>query len=89
MGGEVVPLSSSVKSFGVIIDGQLKLDSHGKNVCRICNLHMRGLRSLRSSLNDVTAETIGRAIEMSRLDYCNSLLSHTSAKNIPSLQKTI
>ena len=80
MGGEVVPLSSSVKSLGVIIDEQLKLDSHVKNVCRICYFHIRGLRSLRSSLDDVTAVTIGRAIVMSRLDYCNSLLSHTSAK---------
>ena len=59
MGGEFVPLSSSVKSLGVIIDGQLKLDNHVKNVCRICNFHIRGLRSLRSSLDDVTAETIG------------------------------
>ena len=57
-----------------------------KNVCRICNFHIRGLRSLRSSLDDVTAETIGRAVVMSRVDYCNSLLSHTSAKNIHSLQ---
>ena len=73
-------------SLGVIIDGQLKLDSHVKNVCRICNFHIRGLRSLLSSLDDVTTETIGRAIVMSRVDYCNSLLSHTSAKNIHSLQ---
>ena len=86
MGGEVVPLSSSVKSLGVIVDRQIKLDSHVKNVCRICNFHSRGLRSLRSPLDDVTAETIGRAIVMSRVDYCNSLLSHTSAKNIHSLQ---
>ena len=41
---------------------------------------------MRSTLDDVTAETIGRAIVMSRVDYCNSLLSHPAAKNIHSLQ---
>ena len=41
---------------------------------------------LRPSLDTGTAETIGRSIIMSRLDYCNSLLAFTSKQNIHRLQ---
>jgi hypothetical protein len=86
MGGTSVPLSDMVKSLGVLIDQQLTLDKHVKNVCKICNYHIKGLRSLRPSLNNDTAESIGRSIVMSRLDYCNSLLAKTSEYNIHRLQ---
>ena len=55
-------------------------------MCRVCNYHIKGLRSLRTSLDSSTAETIGRSIVMSRLDYCNSLLIGTSRRNIHRLQ---
>ena len=86
MGGTMVPLSDKVKSLGVVFDQQLTLEKHVKNVCRVCNFHIMGLRSLRPSLDNKTAETIGRSIVMSRLDYCNSLLADTSKKNIHRLQ---
>ena len=68
-----------------LING-LSLEDHVKNVCRVCNYHIKGLRSLRTSLDSSTAETIGRSIVMSRLDYCNSLLIGTSRRNIHRLQ---
>ena len=68
-----IPLSGTVRSLGVLLDQRLSLEDHVKNVCRVCNYHIKGLRSLRGS----TAETIGRSIVMSRLDYCNSLLIGT------------
>jgi len=37
------------------------------------NYHIRALQQLRSSLNIKVAETIGRAISLSRCDYCNAL----------------
>ena len=86
MGGTAVPLSDSIKSLGVIIDNQLTLEKHVLNVCRSCYYHIKGLRSLRPSLNDNTAETVGRSIVMSRLDYCNALLASTSGRNIHRLQ---
>jgi hypothetical protein len=86
MGGTIIPLSDSIKSLGVVIDKQLTLDKHVMNVCRTCNYHIKGLRSLRPSLNAATAETIGRSIVMSRLDYCNALLASTSKNNLHRLQ---
>jgi hypothetical protein len=81
-----IPLSGTVRSLGVLLDQRLSLEDHVKNVCRVCNYHIKGLRSLRTSLDSSTAETIGRSIVMSRLDYCNSLLIGTSRRNIHRLQ---
>jgi hypothetical protein len=86
MGGTPIPLSETVKSLGVVLDQQLTFEKHVKNVCRICNFHIKSLRSLRPSLDFKTAETIGRSIVMSKMDYCNSLLAYTSKRNVYRLQ---
>ena len=70
----------------MVLDQQLTFEKHVKNVCRICNFHIKSLRSLRPSLDFKTAETIGRSIVMSKMDYCNSLLAYTSKRNVYRLQ---
>lgn len=86
MDGTLIPLSETVKSLGVVLDQHLTFEKHVKNLCRTCNFHIRSLRSLCSSLDSKTAETIGRSIVMSKMDYCNSLLAFTSKRNIHRIQ---
>jgi len=81
-----IPLSETVKSLGVVLDQRLTFERHVRIVCRTCNFHIKSLRALRPSLDTNTAETIGRSIVMSRLDYCNSLLAFTSKQNVHRLQ---
>ena len=86
IGGAKIPLSENIKSLGVVFDQGLTFEDHVKAVCRTCYFHIKSLRMLRPSLDTGTAETIGRSIIMSRLDYCNSLLVFTSKRNIHRLQ---
>ena len=54
---------------------------------RNCNYHIRALRHIWSALSDDTAIIIGRAIVLSRIDYCNALLSGTSEAKLERLQR--
>ena len=54
-----------------------------------CYFHLRRLRSKRRSLGrDVTAQLVS-ALVISRLDYCNSVLTHSPASTLAPLQSRI
>jgi hypothetical protein len=87
MSGTHIGFSDHVKSLGVTLDTQLNLEMHVINVCKSCNYHIKALRAIRLSLDDFTAEAIGRSIVMARLDYCNGLLIGIAKQNLDHLQR--
>jgi hypothetical protein len=85
--GTNIPLSVELKSLGVTLDQHLSFDQHVRNIVKTSNFHIRGLRHIRPVLDERTANTICCSIVNSRLDYCNSLLYGSSAKNLDKLQR--
>lgn len=84
--GSQVPFSSDVKLLGVTIDSTVSFDKHISSVVRGCNYHLRALRHIRPLITTDVAKSVACSLISSRLDYCNSLLHGTSAKNIHRLQ---
>jgi len=84
--GTRVPFSDHVKLLGVNIDSTLSFDRHVSSVVRSCNYHIRALRHIRSVITSEVATTVACSLVSSRLDYCNSLLHSTTAKNLKRLQ---
>ena len=80
--GVHVQLSGEVKLLGVVLNKSLTLDSHVKAM----NYHIRAFRHIRLALKVDTAKSVARALLGSRLDYANSILFGTSAKNLAKLQ---
>ena len=74
----VMPLKK-VRDLGVIIDCELTMEDHVKNVVRSCFFQLRQLRSVRRLLTVDARRTLIAAFIASRLDYCNSLLYGVSA----------
>ena len=76
----VIPISSHVRSLGVIIDSALTFSDHVTRLVNSCFYQLRQIRSVRRSLTIDSAHAIVRVLILSRLDYCNSLLSglHTA-----------
>lgn len=85
--GSDIKFSVQLKSLGVTLDQNLSFDQHVKNVVKASNFHIRALRHIRPMLNREVANTVACSIVSSRLDYCNSLLYGTTAKNIAKLQR--
>jgi len=82
-----IALAKSIRLMGVTLDDELTMDAHVGEVVKTCNYHLRALRYIRGSLTKEVANTVACSLVLTRIDYCNSLLSGTSDINIRRLQQ--
>ena len=85
--GSVMPVSNEVKIVGVLLDSKLTFNSHVNSICSASRYHIQALRHIRSVLDQKSANTLACSTILSKLDYCNSLLSGVSQQNIIRLQR--
>ena len=74
LSGCLIPLSTSVRSLGVIVDSGLTFSDHISKLVNNCYYQLRQIRSIRRSLTIDSTHALVRALVLSRIDYCNSLL---------------
>ena len=84
--GTPITLSHSIKSLELVIDENLKFDSHVSAVCRVAFPHS-SLAHLHPMMSTNTATMVACAIVSSRLDYCNSVLAGMSDANFKKLER--
>ena len=82
-----VTLSHSARNLGVTLDQTLSFHQHVNNICRTCFLELRRIASIRHLLSEDTTKTLVCAFVLSRLDYCNALLSGSPSHLINKLQR--
>ena len=86
-GNSTVRFSQSAKYLGVKLDMHLTMTAHVVNLIRIANFELRRISSIRHHLSVQATKTIVSAYVLSRLDYCNSLLSGCPKYLLNRLQK--
>ena len=84
--GVSVPLCNCVKILGAVLDPRITLSQHTKSVTKSCFYHIRALKQICGSLNDLTIQAVSTTLVSSRPDYANSMLYGTSSKHISRLQ---
>ena len=67
--------NNSVRSLGVLLDSQLRMEAQVNSLCKSAYFHLRNIGRIRQHLNCAPLETLVHALVASRMDYCNSLLS--------------
>ena len=78
----------TVRSLGVIIfNDTMTMSQHVSTVCRSVNYHIRNIGKIRKYVDYDTCHAAARALVLSRLDYCNSLLNCITQKYLIRLQK--
>ena len=87
IGNASVPFSDTVKNLGVTLYCHLSLKTHVINLVRTANFELRRIDSICSLLTTKATATLVSAFILSRLDYCNSLLSGCPRSLILHLQK--
>ena len=87
IGNASVHFSDIVKNVGVTLYCHLSLKTHVLNLVRIANFELRRISSIRRLLTNEATATLISAFILSRLDYCNSLLSGCPLSLILRLQK--
>ena len=78
--------SQCIKSLGVNVNKDLSFNTHVKSVVKACNYHMRAFLHVRHYLPDDISATVGSAITVARIDYCNSLYCDISSENLRRLE---
>ena len=66
---------SSTRDLGVYIDADMSMRTHVTAVVRACFAALRQIRSVRRSLSRHVLLTLVRALIVSKVDYCNSVLA--------------
>ena len=85
--GADVPISTKIKTLGIILDNRLTFDTHVASICASCFFHIRAFRHIRPNLTQDMAKSVAVSLISSRLDYCNFLLYGSSQANIHKLQR--
>ncbi|WP_419602699.1 hypothetical protein, partial [Thiolapillus sp.] len=87
VGNSTVCFSQSAKYLGVTLDMHLTMTAHVVNLIRTANFELRRINSIRHYLSVQATKTLVSAFVLSRLDYCNSLLSGCPQYLLNRLQK--
>ena len=86
VGEESTPFSNVVKTLGVTLVAELSMEQHVSAVVRSCFFHIRSLSKVRPYITYKAASSIAVCLILSKLDYCNSLLSGLPQQQIKRLQ---
>ena len=85
--GHQVPLSSSCRDLGVMLDSQMTMSKQINNTCRSVRYQLRNIGFIRKYLTRSSTEKIVHSLISSRLDFGNSLLYNLPNTSISQLQK--
>ena len=78
-----IVFETSVMDLGVVIDEEVKMDVHVGRITRSC------FYQLRQSLSDNATRTLIHSFVVTRVDYCNSVLSGITAVQTERVQRIL
>ena len=84
-----IVVESSVVDLGVVIDQELKMDVHVGIMTRSCFYQLRQLRTIRQSLSDDATRMLIHSFVVTRVDYCNSVLSGITVVQTDRVQRIL
>jgi len=87
MGNTEIPLSSSCRNLGVMLDSNMTMSVQISNVCKSVRYQLRNLGFIRKYLTCSSTQKIVHALISSRLDFGNALLYLLPQSQLTKLQK--
>jgi hypothetical protein len=84
----IIP-SAEVRLLGVLLDESLTFDSHISNVTRIAFHQLRRIKAIRRHIPTSAMIQLMRALVITRIDYCNSLLWGLPDSQLSRLQRVL
>ena len=82
-----IPITNSAKNLGVHLDSTLSMQNFVSQTAKSCFYHLRRISLIRKHLSIEATVKLVLCFIMSRIDYCNSLLSGINETSIHTLQR--
>ena len=86
VGQSEISFSEEAKNLGVTLSCDMSMETHVTNVCKSAYIELRRISSIRKFLTVHATQTLVCSFVLSKLDYCNSLLSGCPKYLIDKLQ---
>ena len=87
IGTDKIEFSQKVKNLGVYFDSSLCMEAQINHLCKSLNFELRKIHQMSPFLNFNTTKQLVTSFMLSKLDYCNVLLSNLPLEQIEKLQK--
>ena len=85
LGSHNIPFSDSARNLGFILDSKLSMKKHVIKICQTAYFELKRISSIRRFLTEDATKTLVTSYILSRLDYCNCLLSSNLSKKFRTL----
>ena len=86
IGSTIVTPNKVAKNLGVMIDDELSCSNYIDSVTQTCQFQMSNVRNIRPVLTQYSTQRLVQATVLSRVDYCNSLMTGLPACALKPLQ---
>ena len=87
LGSVDIKPSTVVRDLGVWLDSELTMHDHMSRAASSCFFHLRRLHQLCGVVCRSTMQQLVSALVLSRLDYCNAVLSELPSTTLDPLQR--
>ena len=87
VGSSDISFTNTARNLGFIMDSTLSMKQHITKVCQTCYFELKRISSIRKFLTEDATKTLVTSCVLSRLDYCNSLLTGCPDNILQPLQK--
>uniref|UniRef100_A0A6I8SJP5 Reverse transcriptase domain-containing protein n=1 Tax=Xenopus tropicalis TaxID=8364 RepID=A0A6I8SJP5_XENTR len=87
--GTLINPVDSARCLGVIFDSSLFFSNHINTPVKTCHFFLRNIAKIRPFLSTATAKLLMHALILSRLDYCNLLLTGLPNSHLSPLQSIL
>ena len=81
VGSTLISPSETIRNLGVIFDHRMSMSHHISHICSTVTFYLRNIARIRRFIDQSACHNAVRSLVLSRIDYCNGLLS-----SIPSTQ---
>ena len=87
IGDSCIKPSQTIRNLGAFFDSNMSMAAHITNLSRTITFHLRNMTRIRRFIDKDTCHHAIRSLVLSRLDYCNGLLSSVPKSHILHLQR--
>jgi hypothetical protein len=89
IGGQLIDIKSPVRDLGVILDSTLTMDPHINQIVRKAFMQLRLIGRQRRAMNLETRLAAVQSLVIPHIDYCVSLLTGISKKQMQRVQRVL
>ena len=73
--GTLISPSETIRNLGVIFDSRMSMSRHISHICSTVTFYLKNISRIRRFIDQSACHNAVRSLVLSRIDYCNSLLS--------------